>query len=196
MHKARLEAFSDGVIAIIITIMVLELEVPHETGIAALRPLIPVFLSYVLSFVFVGIYWNNHHHMLQVAERVSGPILWANLHLLFWLSLVPFVTGWMGENHFAPVPVALYGCVLLMAGIAYTILTRALIAHHGNESVLAVAVGSDRKGIASLAMYAAAIPLAFVSPALSGGLYVLVAIIWLVPDRRIERTVAKRSRTP
>jgi uncharacterized membrane protein len=196
MHKARLEAFSDGVIAIIITITVLELKVPHDTGIAALRPLIPVFLSYVLSFVFVGIYWNNHHHMLQAAERVNGPVLWANLHLLFWLSLVPFVTGWMGENHFAPVPVALYGCVLLMAGIAYTILTRTLIAHHGNESVLAVAVGSDRKGIASLAMYAAAIPLAFVSPALSGGLYVLVAILWLVPDQRIERTVAKRSRTP
>jgi uncharacterized membrane protein len=196
MHKARLEAFSDGVIAIIITIMVLELEVPHETGIAALRPLIPVFLSYVLSFVFVGIYWNNHHHMLQAAERVNGPILWANLHLLFWLSLVAFVTAWMGENHFAPVPVALYGCVLLMAGVAYTILTRTLIAHHGNESVLAVAVGSDRKGMASIAMYAAAIPLAFVNPALSGGLYVLVAILWLVPDRRIERTVAKRSRTP
>jgi uncharacterized membrane protein len=196
MHKARLEAFSDGVIAIIITIMVLELKVPHDTGFAALRPLIPVFLSYVLSFVFVGIYWNNHHHMLQAAERVSGPILWANLHLLFWLSLVPFVTGWMGENDFAPVPVALYGCVLLMAAVAYTILTRALIAHHGNESVLAVAVGSDRKGLASLAMYAAAIPLAFVSPALSGGLYVLVAILWLVPDRRIERTVARLSRTP
>jgi uncharacterized membrane protein len=196
MHKARLEAFSDGVIAIIITIMVLELKVPHETGIAALRPLIPVVLSYVLSFVFVGIYWNNHHHMLQAAERVNGPILWANLHLLFWLSLVPFVTAWMGENHFAPVPVALYGCVLLMAGVAYTILTRTLIAHHGNESVLAVAVGGDRKGMASLAMYAAAIPLAFVNPALSGGLYVLVAILWLVPDRRIERTVAKRSRTP
>lgn len=196
MHKARLEAFSDGVIAIIITIMVLELKVPHDTGIAALRPLIPVFLSYVLSFVFVGIYWNNHHHMLQAAERVNGPILWANLHLLFWLSLVPFVTGWMGENHFAPVPVALYGCVLLMAGVAYTVLTRVLIAHHGNESVLAVAVGSDHKGKASIAMYAAAIPLAFVSPALSGGLYVLVAILWLVPDRRIERTVARRSRTP
>jgi uncharacterized membrane protein len=196
MHKARLEAFSDGVIAIIITIMVLELKVPHEIGIAALRPLIPVFLSYVLSFVFVGIYWNNHHHMLQAAERVNGPILWANLHLLFWLSLVPFVTAWMGENHFAPVPVALYGCVLLMAGVAYTILTRTLIAHHGGESVLAVAVGSDRKGMASLAMYAAAIPLAFANPALSGGLYVLVAILWLVPDQRIERTVARRSRTP
>ena len=196
MHKARLEAFSDGVIAIIITIMVLELKVPHETGIAALRPLIPVFLSYVLSFVFVGIYWNNHHHMLQAAERVNGPILWANLHLLFWLSLVPFVTAWMGENHFAPVPVALYGCVLLMAGVAYTILTRVLIAYHGNESVLAVAVGSDLKGKASIAMYAAAIPLAFVNPALSGGLYVMVAILWLVPDRRIERTVARRSRTP
>jgi uncharacterized membrane protein len=196
MHKARLEAFSDGVIAIIITIMVLELKVPHETGIEALRPLIPVFLSYVLSFVFVGIYWNNHHHMLQAAERVNGPILWANLHLLFWLSLVPFVTAWMGENHFAPVPVALYGCVLLMAGIAYTILTRTLVALHGGESVLAVAVGSDRKGMASLAMYAAAIPLAFVNPALSGGLYVLVAILWLVPDQRIERTVARRSRTP
>jgi uncharacterized membrane protein len=196
MHKSRLEAFSDGVIAIIITIMVLELRVPHGTDIAALAPLIPVFLAYILSFVYIGIYWNNHHHMLQAADHVNGAILWANLHLLFWLSLIPFVTAWMGENHYASVPIALYGAVLLMAAIAYNILCRALIALHGNESVLAVAIGSDRKGRLSVVLYAAAIPLAFASPALAGGLYVLVAIMWLVPDRRIERTIARRSRQP
>ena len=194
MHKARLEAFSDGVIAIIITIMVLELRAPHGTDVAALAPLIPVFLSYVLSFVFIGIYWNNHHHLLQAAERVNGPILWANLHLLFWLSLIPFATAWMGENHFASVPVALYGTVLLMAGLAYTVLCRALISHHGNESVLAVAVGTDRKGKLSLVFYAAAILLALWNPQLACGLYLLVAVMWLVPDRRIERAVATRSR--
>jgi len=190
MHKTRLEAFSDGVIAIIITIMVLELKVPHETGIEALRPLIPVFLSYVLSFVFVGIYWNNHHHMLQAAERVNGPILWANLHLLFWLSLIPFGTAWMGENRFAAVPVALYGGLLLMCGVAYTILCRVLIAHHGPTSALAKAVGKDTKGRVSLVIYAAAVPLAFLSPGVSCALYVLVAILWLVPDRRIEKSLA------
>jgi uncharacterized membrane protein len=193
MHKRRLEAFSDGVIAIIITIMVLELHVPHGIDAAALVPLLPKFLSYVLSFVYVGIYWNNHHHMLQATERVNGAILWANLHLLFWLSLIPFTTAWMGENHFASLPVALYGAVLLMAAIAYTILSRALISHHGRASLLAAAIGRDRKGYASLALYAIAIPLAFVEPAVAGGIYVLVAVIWLVPDTRIERTIATRS---
>jgi uncharacterized membrane protein len=196
MHKSRLEAFSDGVIAIIITIMVLELRVPQGTDIAALAPLVPVLLAYILSFVYIGIYWNNHHHMLQAADHVNGAILWANLHLLFWLSLIPFVTAWMGENHYASVPIALYGAVLLMAATAYNILCRALIALHGNESVLAVAIGSDRKGRLSVVLYAAAIPLAFASPALAGGLYVLVAIMWLVPDKRIERTIATRSRQP
>jgi uncharacterized membrane protein len=194
MHKGRLEAFSDGVIAIIITIMVLELRVPHGADPAALAPLVPVFLSYVLSFVFIGIYWNNHHHMLQTAERVNGAILWANLHLLFWLSLVPFVTAWMGENHFAGVPVALYGADMLMAAIAYSILCRVLIAHHGKESLLFVAVGGDWKGRLSVLVYAVAIPLALVDPRIACGLYVLVAIMWLVPDRRIERTLATRSR--
>jgi uncharacterized membrane protein len=194
MHKARLEAFSDGVIAIIITIMVLELRVPRGADLAALAPLVPVFLSYVLSFVFIGIYWNNHHHMLQTAERVNGAILWANLHLLFWLSLVPFVTAWMGENHFAGVPVALYGADMLMAAIAYSILCRVLIAHHGKESLLFVAVGGDWKGRLSVLVYAVAIPLALVDPRIACGLYVLVAIMWLVPDRRIERTLATRSR--
>jgi uncharacterized membrane protein len=196
MHKSRLEAFSDGVIAIIITIMVLELRAPHDVGIDALRPLIPVFLSYVLSFVFIAIYWNNHHHLLQAAERVNGAILWANVHLLFWLSLVPFVTGWMGENHFEAVPVALYGGVLLMCGVAYTILCRTLIAHHGADSALAQAVGSDRKGKISLALYAGAVPLAFASPPLACAVYVVVAVMWLIPDRRIERRIATRSRTP
>jgi uncharacterized membrane protein len=194
MHKTRVEAFSDGVIAIIITIMVLELRAPHSADMTALAPLIPVFLSYVLSFVFIGIYWNNHHHLLQAAERVNGPILWANLHLLFWLSLVPFATAWMGENHFASVPVALYGAVLLMAGLAYYVLCRALIAHHGADSLLAVAVGADRKGQLSEILLAAAVPLAFASPQLACGLYLLVAVMWLVPDRRIERAVATRSR--
>ena len=191
MSKARLEAFSDGVIAILITIMVLELKVPHGTDWMALRPLIPVFLTYVLSFVYLGIYWNNHHHMLQAAERVNGKTLWANLHLLFWLSLVPFVTGWMGENHFAAVPTAGYGVVMFMSAIAYTILARILVAHHGADSRLARALGEDTKGKVSLALYAAAIALAFVTHWASHAIYVAVALIWLVPDRRIE-SVADR----
>ena len=185
-----MEAFSDGVIAIIITIMVLELKVPSGADFASLEPLIPVFLSYVLSFIFVGIYWSNHHHLIQAIKHVDGKILWANLHLLFWLSLTPFVTAWMGQNHFAPVPVALYGVVLLCSAIAYTILTRTLISLHGSESVLATAVGSDVKGLISLSLYTAAIPLAFVAPWISGSLYVCVAVMWLVPDRRIENTIS------
>lgn len=191
MSKGRLEAFSDGVIAIIITIMVLELTVPHVAEVAALRPLIPKLLSYALSFVFVGIYWNNHHHLLQAVKHVDGRVLWANLHLLFWLSLVPFVTGWMGENRFAEWPVAFYGVVMLGAAIAYFVLTRFLIAAHGTESILAHAVGRDRKGLISLLLYASAIPLAFVSTWWSCGLYVLVAVIWFVPDKRIEKTLAR-----
>ncbi|MEH2373602.1 IS4/Tn5 family transposase DNA-binding protein [Nostoc sp.] len=189
MGKGRLEAFSDGVIAIIITIMVLEIKVPHESDLAALRPLIPVFLSYVLSFIYIGIYWNNHHHLLQAVRHVNGRILWANLHLLFWLSLIPFVTGWMGENHFAALPVALYGTVLLLAAIAYFILTRALISHQGRDSTLAIAVGGDLKGKVSVVFYAVAIPLAFVNSWFACALYVLVAIMWLIPDRRIEKTL-------
>ena len=193
MSKGRLEAFSDGVLAIIITIMVLELRVPHEADVTALLPLVPVFLSYVLSFVLLGIYWNNHHHLLQAIKHVDGRILWANLHLLFWLSLIPFVTGWMGENHFAAWPVALYGIVLLCAGIAYFVLTHALIALHGRDSLLATAVGRDVKGIVSGMIYLVAIPLAFVTSWVAGGLYVLVTIIWLVPDRRIETTLVRGS---
>jgi len=189
MTTNRMEAFSDGVIAIIITIMVLELRVPHEAGLAALRPLVPVLLSYVLSFIYLGIYWNNHHHLLHAVDHVDGRILWANLHLLFWLSLVPFVTAWMGENHFARVPVAIYGAVLLAASIAYYILTRALIALHGRTSKLSIAVGKDFKGQLSTAIYAVGIPLALLRWWLGFGLYVLVAIMWLVPDRRIERTL-------
>jgi uncharacterized membrane protein len=190
MGTGRLEAFSDGVLAIIITIMVLEMKVPHGADIDALRPLVPVLLSYVLSFVYLGIYWNNHHHMLHVTERVGGSVLWANLHLLFWLSLIPFVTGWMGENRFAPTPTALYGVVLLMAAIAYFILQRTIIAIHGRGSLLAAAVGSDLKGKISPVLYLIAIPAAFVHTGIAGGLYVAVALIWLVPDRRIERTLA------
>ena len=186
MSKGRLEAFSDGVIAILITIMVLELKVPHGTDWEALRPLIPVALTYVLSFVYLGIYWNNHHHLLQAAHRINGRILWANLHLLFWLSLVPFVTGWMGENHFAPLPTAVYGAVMLLSGVAYTILTRTIVIEEGPQSKLAMAVGRDRKGNASIALYAAAIPLAFVNQWISDAIYVFVAMMWLVPDRRIE----------
>lgn len=189
MSKGRLEAFSDGVIAIIITIMVLELQPPHGAELAELRPLIPVFLSYVLSFIYVGIYWNNHHHLLQAARQVNGNILWANLHLLFWLSLVPFATNWMGENPFTAWPVALYGMVLLCAAVAYTILVRLLIARHGKNSTLATAIGNDFKGNVSLVFYLVAVPMAFVSPLFSCALYVLVAAIWLVPDRRIEKTV-------
>ena len=187
MSKNRLEAFSDGVIAIIITIMVLELKVPQATGFTALLPLLPVFLSYVLSFLYVGIYWNNHHHMLHATRRVSGGILWANLHLLFWLSLFPFVTGWMGENHLAAAPTAVYGAVLLMAAIAYWILQQAIIVNQGRDSLLARAIGCDWKGKLSPALYLAAIPLAFVSVWFASGIYILVALLWLVPDRRIER---------
>ncbi|GBO56450.1 integral membrane protein [Pseudanabaena sp. lw0831] len=190
MHKGRLEAFSDGVIAIIITIMVLELKVPHEADLAALRPLIPVFLSYVLSFIYLGIYWNNHHHMLQAVRQVNGKILWANMHLLFWLSLIPFVTAWTGENFFAPVTVAFYGIVLLMSAIAYYILSRVLISHHGKESTLAIAIGRDFKGKISLVIYAVAVLLSIVNSWLAFLLYVAVAIMWLIPDRRIEKTMS------
>lgn len=190
MGKGRLEAFSDGVLAIIITIMVLELKVPHGEQIEALTPLIPVFFSYVLSFVYVGIYWNNHHHMLHTAHSVTGPILWANLHLLFWLSLFPFVTGWMGENHFAAMPSAVYGVVLFMAAVAYWILEQTIIASQGSDSLLRGALGSDWKGKASPVAYAVAVVLAFWSPSLAQGLYVLVALIWLIPDQRIEKALA------
>jgi uncharacterized membrane protein len=186
-----METFSDGVIAIIITIMVLELRVPHGPELAALTPLTPVLLSYLLSFVFLGIYWSNHHHLLHAVEHVDGRILWANLHLLFWLSLIPFATAWMGENHFARAPVALYGMVLLAASIAYYILTRVLISLHGENSTLATAVGRDSKGLVSTFTYVVAIPLALVRPWLACALYVLVAIMWLVPDRRIERTLTE-----
>ncbi|MDZ8024441.1 MAG: TMEM175 family protein [Nostoc sp. DedQUE11] len=189
MGKGRLEAFSDGVIAIIITIMVLEIKVPHGPDLAALRPLIPIFLSYVLSFIYLGIYWNNHHHLLQSIRHVNGRILWANLHLLFWLSLIPFVTGWMGENQFASIPAALYGTVLMLNAIAYFILTRTLISHHGNDSTLAIAVGKDFKGKVSVVIYAVAIPLAFLNSWLACVLYILVAVMWLIPDRRIEKTL-------
>ena len=184
-----MEAFSDGVIAIIITIMVLELRAPHDTSLAGLRPLLPIFGSYVMSFIYVGIYWNNHHHLLHVTEHIDGRALWANLHLLFWLSLVPFVTAWMGENHFSEWPVALYGSVLLLAGVAYYILVRALLAAPGNE-LLASALGSDFKGKISIVIYAIAIPLAFVRSWLAFGIYILVAVMWLIPDRRIERRIS------
>jgi uncharacterized membrane protein len=184
--KGRLEAFSDGVIAILITIMVLELKVPHGVDLKALSPLLPVFLTYAMSYVYLGIYWNNHHHMLHAASQVNGKVLWANLHLLFWLSLVPFVTGWMGENHFAPLPTAFYGIVLLFSGLAYTVLERTLIAQEGPGSKLAAAVGKERKGKLSLALYAVAIPLAFVNEWISDAIYIAVALIWLVPDPRIE----------
>ncbi len=187
MTKGRLEAFSDGVIAILITIMVLELKVPHGTDFEALRPILPVFLSYVLSFVYLGIYWNNHHHLLQATARVNGRILWANLHLLFWLSLVPFTTGWMGENHWAPLPTAVYGAVLLFAGLAYLVLQTAIVRENGSDSSLAQAIGRDWKGKTSLLSYAAAIPLAFVNQWISDAIYVAVALIWLVPDPRIEK---------
>ena len=186
MAKGRLEAFSDGVIAILITIMVLELKVPHGTDWHALEPLLPVFLTYVLSFIFVGIYWNNHHHMLHATERINGRILWANMHLLFWLSLVPVTTGWMGESELAAAPTALYGAVLLMSAIAYTILQHEIIACQGTRSKLAVAVGRTRKEKMSAGLYVAAVPLALVSPTLAVLIYILVAAVWLVPDRRIE----------
>jgi len=187
MSKNRLEAFSDGVLAILITIMVLELKVPHGSEWQSLRPLFPVFLAYVLSFVFLGIYWTNHHHLIHATTRITGGVLWANIHLLFWLSLVPFVTAWMGENHNAPVPTAVYGCVLLAAAFAYTILVRTLLLVEGPGSKLAKAIGGDFKGNISLALYCSAIPLAFVDQVISDALYVTVALIWLVPDRRIER---------
>ena len=194
MSRGRLEAFSDGVIAILITIMVLELKVPLGSDARALAPLVPVFLTYVLSFAFLGIYWNNHHHMLHTAERINGQILWANLHLLFWLSLVPFATGWMGENHAAPLPTALYGVVLLCSAIAYTILQGRIVAHQahqGERSRLKEAVGADRKGKASMALYTVAIPVAFGSPWTAIAIYVLVALIWLAPDPRIESTLSR-----
>lgn len=194
MEKNRLEAFSDGVLAIIITIMVLELKVPHGADLSELQPLLPVVLSYVLSFIYVGIYWNNHHHMLHSTRHVTGAILWANLHLLFWLSLFPFTTGWMGENHLASTPTAVYGFVLLMAAIAYYILQRTIIAQQGPNSLLASAVGKDWKGKLSPVLYFIAIPLAFVGPWIANGLYVFVALLWLVPDRRIERVLAKRQK--
>jgi TMEM175 potassium channel family protein len=189
VDKRRLEAFSDGVIAILITIMVLELRIPHGADWNALHPIYPVFLTYVLSFVYLGIYWNNHHHMLQAVETVNGKILWANLHLLFWLSLVPFVTGWMGENHFAPLPTALYGAVLLLSGAAYTILQNALVAEQGPTSDLAKAVGKDPKEKISMVLYATAIPLAFLNQWIAGAIYVFVAIMWLIPDPRIESRI-------
>ncbi len=187
MGKGRFEAFSDGVIAVIITIMVLELKVPHGTDLPVLVPLIPVFLSYVLSFIYVGIYWNNHHHMLHAVEHINGRALWANLHLLFWLSLIPFVTGWANENHFAAMPVAMYGVVLCMSGVAYYILERTLIATHGRDSLLARAMGKDFKGIASVVIYLIAIALAFVNVWIACALYVFVAIMWFIPDPRIEK---------
>ena len=189
MPKTRLEAFSDGVLAIIITIMVLEMKVPHDPTLAALGSLAPVFLSYILSFVYVGIYWNNHHHMLHTVHRVSGAILWANLHLLFWLSLFPFATGWMGENHFAPLPTMLYGAVLLMAALAYLLLQRCIIAAEGEQTALKQAVGRDWKGKASLLAYLAGIGVSLVWPWLAQALYVAVALLWLIPDRRIERVL-------
>lgn len=191
MSKGRLEAFSDGVLAIIITIMVLELAPPHESSLAALTPLVPKLLSYVLSFVFIAIYWNNHHHLWQTVERVNGSILWANMHLLFWLSLVPFVTGWMGENHFATIPVALYGAVLWMSALAYFLMVRALMAHHEKDSVLAAALEDGNKERISLILYTAAIPLALAASWIALAIYVTVAIMWLIPDRRIESRLSK-----
>jgi TMEM175 potassium channel family protein len=193
MKTTRLEAFSDGVLAIIITIMVLELRVPHAVELAALKPVLPVFLSYVLSFIYLGIYWNNHHHLFQVARQVSGGVLWANLHLLFWLSLFPFTTAWMGENHLAPIPTAVYGFVLLLAAIAYYVLQYTIIAKEGRESLLALAIGRDWKGKLSPALYLTAIPLAFVSSWIASGIYVFVALLWLIPDRRIERVLEKHE---
>jgi uncharacterized membrane protein len=191
MNKNRLEAFSDGVFAILITILVLELKIPHGDDWASLRPLVPVFLTYILSFIYLGIYWNNHHHMLQATRHVNGKVLWANLHLLFWLSLVPFTTGWMGENHFASLPTAVYGVVLLCSAVAYTILQSLLIAHHkGENAELISAVGRDFKGKLSIIVYVAAIPLAFVNQWISDCLYILVAAIWLVPDTRIESRIS------
>jgi len=194
MNKTRLEAFSDGVIAILITILVLELKIPHEADWAALAPIAPTFLVYVLSFVFLGIYWSNHHHLLHAADGITGGILWANLHLMFWLSLIPFATGWMGENHFAPLPTAVYGLVLLLAAIAYYILVRAIIAQQGEHSRLAAAIGRDAKGIISPVIYLVAIASTLVHPGIAQALYVIVALMWLVPDRRIERRLGAHER--
>lgn len=194
MQKNRLEAFSDGVLAIIITIMVLEIKVPHGATLDALSPLLPVFVSYILSFTYVGIYWNNHHHMLHAAKRVSGGVLWANLHLLFWLSLLPFASGWMGENHFAPTPAALYGFVLLMCGFAYWLLARAIIKTDGPDSILAKAIGSDRKGNASLIFYLIAIPATLLSEWIAQVIYIGVALMWLIPDPRVEKALAESSK--
>ncbi len=196
MTKGRLEAFTDGVIAIIITILVLEFRPPHGETLEALRPLIPTALSYVLSFVFIAIYWNNHHHLLHAVRQVDGRILWANVHLLFWLSLTPFATAWMGDSHFATLPVASYGIVLFMAAVAFTILVRALIARHGSQSALARAIGDDRKGRLSLTLYGVAVPLAFVSRWISMAIYVTVALVWLIPDSRIERILAESGAAP
>lgn len=193
MGKGRLEAFSDGVIAIIITIMVLELKIPHETTLAALGELLPVFLSYVLSFVYIGIYWNNHHHLFHATRSINGRVLWANLHLLFWLSLVPFVTAWMGENHLATIPVALYGVVMDVSGLSYYILSRVLIAHLGEDSELAQAVGRDKKGILSLIIYTTGIVLAFVNTWIAFALYVIVALMWFIPDPRIEKSFKEQG---
>ncbi len=191
MTKGRLEAFSDGVIAIIITIMVLELRVPEGTDWAALRPIVPVFFTYVMSFVVLGIYWNNHHHLLHAADRINGKVMWANLHLLFWLSLLPFTTGWMGENHFAPLPTAVYGADLLLAAIGYWVLQSALLAEHGPHSRLGMALGHDMKAKLSLALYTAAVPLAFVNQWMSDVIYVVVIFMWLVPERRLESAVER-----
>ncbi|HKZ67301.1 MAG TPA: TMEM175 family protein [Chitinophagaceae bacterium] len=194
MGKGRLEAFSDGVLAIIITIMVLEMKVPHGDSFASLKPLFPVFISYILSFIYIGIYWNNHHHMLHAAKQVNGKTLWANIHLLFWLSLIPFVTGWMGENNFTTLPVALYGMVLLMAAVAYYLLAHSLARLHGKNSTLAEALGNDWKGILSVLSYAVGIGLSFIKPWLGFATYALVAAIWFIPDKRIENKLADRER--
>jgi uncharacterized membrane protein len=196
MSKGRLEAFTDGVIAIIITILVLEFRPPHGADLAALKPLIPTAITYVLTFVFVAIYWNNHHHLFHAVKQVDGRILWANVHLLFWLSLTPFATAWMGDNHFATLPVSLYGAVLFMAGVAFTILVRTLIARHGPQSAIARAVGADRKGRASLVLYGLGVPIAFLNRWVALALYVTVAIMWLVPDTRIERVLADHLNSP
>lgn len=193
MGKGRLEAFSDGVIAIIITIMVLELKVPHGADLAALQPLLPVFLSYVLSFIYVGIYWNNHHHLIHAVSHISGGVLWANLHVLFWLSLIPFVTGWVGENHFATWPVACYGVVLFMAGLAYSLLTHCLLKQSEENRALAKAIGVDKKGWISILLYALGIALSFLNSWLGFAVYIAVALLWLVPDRRIERQLTHQD---
>jgi uncharacterized membrane protein len=196
MTKGRLEAFTDGVIAIIITILVLEFHAPHGADLAALKPLIPTAITYVLTFVFVAIYWNNHHHLFHAVKHVDGRVLWANVHLLFWLSLTPFATAWMGDNHFAELPVSLYGFVLFMAAIAFTILVRVLVARHGPQSAIARAVGADRKGWTSLILYGSAIPIAFLNRWVALGIYVTVAVIWLVPDSRIERVLMDHTNSP